>query len=472
MVRFYCQSPVLIKIDWEEESVKILSALIACTILSGAPFVAAYAQNQLEVSDNGRYLQRETGEPFFYMGDTAWAIFHRLNKDEVDQYLTDRAEKGFTVIQAVVLSELNGIYTPNANGDMPLTDLDLAQPNEAYFKHVDYVVEKANSLGMTVGMLPSWGHYWRDGDRLIFTPENAKTFGKFLGTRYQENDVIWILGGDSNARSDAERANIEAMAMGLGAGDKGKHLITFHPRGPGQSSVQFKDAEWLDFYMNQSSHAAPNHDTGLYAEYDRSLDVVKPTLDGEPRYEGIPVGFYNKGHDPRIRFNDDDARQAAWWSVLAGAAGHTYGNNNVWQMWSPKHEPAIGANIPWSEAIEHPGARQMGYMRRFMEEHHFETLVPDQSLILDGPVHGAGKIRAARSEDGARIIAYSPRGEALTLGLNNLSSAMHKQVWFDPRYGVSYEFRNEQSHGIQSFVPPTSGKGEDWVLLLEASPKE
>jgi hypothetical protein len=52
-------------------------------------FTAAtvWAQNRLQVSSNGRYLQRQDGTPFFYAGDTAWALFHRLTREEADRYL-------------------------------------------------------------------------------------------------------------------------------------------------------------------------------------------------------------------------------------------------------------------------------------------------------------------------------------------------------------------------------------------------
>ncbi|MBY4637643.1 glycoside hydrolase family 140 protein [Sphingopyxis sp. XHP0097] len=428
---------------------------------------AAHAQRQIEVAPNGRHLQTDDGKPFFYLGDTAWALFHRLTIEEADRYLRDRAEKGFNVVQAVALAELRGLDEPNAYGHLPLVNRDPATPNTAYFDHVDRVVARANELGLTVGLLPSWGRYWRDGDAQIFTPASALAYGRFLGKRYRDAKLIWILGGDSNVRSANERAIIDALARGLREGDGGRHLITFHPRGPGLSSVQVRDAKWLDFYMNQSSHAARDLDTGLYAEHDRALSPRRPVIDGEPRYEGIPVGFYNQGHDPRLRFDDDDTRQAAWWSILAGAAGHAYGNNNVWQMWAPGREPAIGANRPWFEAIEDPGARQMGILRRFMEANAFQTLEPRQDLILDGPTQGGAKVRAARAADGKRIIVYSPHGKPFTLDLREVAGAMHKQSWFDPRYGASYLFRTEQSQGIQSFVPPSSGEGEDWVLLIE-----
>ena len=40
---------------------------------------------QFTISPNHRYLLKE-GKPFFWMGDTAWELFHRLNKEEADRY--------------------------------------------------------------------------------------------------------------------------------------------------------------------------------------------------------------------------------------------------------------------------------------------------------------------------------------------------------------------------------------------------
>ena len=144
----------------------------------------------------------------------------------------------------------------------------------------------ANPFGLRVGFLPTWGKHWKTGKDNVFTPESAQAYGRFLGQRYREQPIIWILGGDQNVVTAEERAIIDALAAGLRAGDGGAHLITFHPRGPGQSSRQLQDAPWLDFHMSQSSHGERNHDTGLYAEHDLALTPLRPTLDGEPRYEG------------------------------------------------------------------------------------------------------------------------------------------------------------------------------------------
>ena len=90
----------------------------------------------LKVSDNRRFLVHDDGTPFFYLGDTAWELFHRLSRDEAELYLQTRAEQRFTVIQAVVLAE-HEFDKPGPSGHLPLVDNDPTHWNEPYFAHVD-----------------------------------------------------------------------------------------------------------------------------------------------------------------------------------------------------------------------------------------------------------------------------------------------------------------------------------------------
>lgn len=304
---------------------------------------------QLRVGENDRFLEYADGEPFFYLGDTAWALFHRLEREQADAYLADRAEKGFTVIQAVVLSPTSGVEKPNAYGDYALEEEDPSRPNEAFFEHVDYIVDRAEQHGLFVGMLPTWGNYWQNaGDDAdpIFDETNGREYATFLAERYRDSPIIWLLGGDQIVATDRERAVIEAMADGIRSVVGDEQLLSFHPIGPGQSSTVFHDADWLDFHMSQTSHGGYDHDPGLFVERDHETEPTKPTLDGEPRYEGIPVGFYWKDYSEFDRFGAYDVRQAAYWALLAGACGHTYGDNNVMQFYEPQYEPGIDANVP------------------------------------------------------------------------------------------------------------------------------
>lgn len=444
----------------------ITSSLVFCCCL--ILMMTSQAQ-PVRVSENGRYLVNEDGSPFFYLGDTAWELFHRLNREEADLYLSNRAAKGFTVIQAVVLSQIGGLDDPNPFGHLPLKNNDPASPNEEYFKHVDYIVDKAASLGMVIGMLPTWGSYWSslNPEQVIFTVDNARDYGLFLGNRYQDKPIIWILGGDHNIHTEEEYQIIESMARGLREGDGGRHLITFHPRGPGLSSDYFQETDWLDFNMFQSSHAGHDHDNGLFAEHDYSLEPVKPTIDGEPRYENLQVGFYWNGFNRMDRFDDYDVRQAAYWSILAGACGHTYGHSSIWQMYAPGRASIIAAVMPWYDALDHPGAFQMGHLRKLFEARPFSKLVPNQEMIKNGPVTGGAKIRAAVADDGSFAIVYTPRGEPFTIDKSVVDARYIKAIWFDPRYGISYHLHTGDTQGIQTYTPPTSGRGQDWILIIE-----
>ncbi len=92
------------------------------------PLLTSAQLPTLKISENKRFLVKTDGTPFFYLGNTAWELFHRLNREEADKYLKNRADKGFSVIQAVVLAELAGLKEPNPYGHLPLRNNDPTQP--------------------------------------------------------------------------------------------------------------------------------------------------------------------------------------------------------------------------------------------------------------------------------------------------------------------------------------------------------
>src|SRR5664279_5405960 len=178
---------------------------------------------RLKISENRRFLVWEDGTPFFWLGDTAWEIFHRATLEEVLVYLEDRRRKGFTVIQTMVLAEFDGLHTPNVYGDCPLHGDDPLRPIEAYFRFIDQVVEQAGQRGMFVGLVPTWGDKLEllahGKGPVIFTPVNARGYGAWLGRRYREvENIIWINGGDRQG-GGANRPIWEALAEGIKSAD-------------------------------------------------------------------------------------------------------------------------------------------------------------------------------------------------------------------------------------------------------------
>jgi hypothetical protein len=417
----------------------------------------------LKVSDNRRFLIYEDGTPFFYLGDTAWELFHRCNRAEAEVYLRDRAAKRFTVVQAVALAESDGLNVPNALGERPLFDNDPTRPNEAYFQHVDYIVEAANALGLCLGFLPTWGDKWNarwgKGPE-VFTPENARVYGEFLGRRYRDAHLIWILGGDRPVETDAHRAILQAMAEGLSAGDGGAHLRTLHPVG-GQSSAQyFPDVPWLDFHQWQSGHDRNKANYDCIAQ-DYARAPIKPVMDAEPGYEDHAASFdLNNGY-----LDDYDVRKTLYWGLFAGAHGHTYGCHPIWQMWTPERAPYTFVRRTWQEALSLPGSGQMRHARALLESRPFLSRIPDQSLIASDAGNGTHHIQATRDSDGSYALIYFANTRQAEIDLANLSGEKLAVWWYDPRTGTPRAAGEIERAGTVAFTPPSVGP--DWVLVLD-----
>jgi len=451
--------------------------VVSATLLLSAtvPLSAAPAPATLRVSDNHRFLVTGDGRPFFWLGDTAWELFHRLNREEAVRYLQDRADKGYTVVQAVAIAELDGHSVTNAYGHLPLVALDPARPAVAdgpdndYWDHVDFIVDQANDRGITVGFLPTWGRFWHDASPL-FTEANAEAYGEWLGRRYRDRSVVWILGGDRKIENDGQKDILRAMARGIRRGDGGRHLMTFHPPGGAGSAQWLHDEPWLDFNMRQNGHVAEFTErySQTRADYDRT--PVKPVLDGEPIYEDHPVSFNAKGLGHSMAA---DVRRPLYWDLFTGAFGHTYGHHSVWQMWSPDKPPINNPLMPWSEAIAQPGAGQMQHARRLLESRPFLTRIPDDSVIVTDrvptAVPGAGRYRlvATRDESGRYAMVYSPAGRKFSVRMNAIRGPKVRAWWFDPRTGAATPAGEFANTGEQAFQPPAPGEYLDWVLVLD-----
>lgn len=447
-----------------------------------APLVAAQPP-RVKVSDNKRFLVTEGGQPFFYLADTAWELFHRLDREEAELYLAKRAKQGFTVIQAVALAELDGHTVPNAYGRLPLVGLDPARPAvqdgpaNDYWDHVDYIVERANAHGLLIALLPTWGRYWHDpvkDGKPLFTPTNAAVYGEWLGKRYKDKGLIWVLGGDRSIDSAEQKAVIRVLARGLRRGDGGAHLITFHPSGGHGSAEWLHEEEWLDFNMRQNGHVAEY--TGRYAltraDYDRQ--PVKPVLDGEPLYEDHPLAFNAKKLGYSIAA---DVRRPLYWDLFAGACGHTYGHHSVWQMWQPGRPPINAPLLPWKQALDQPGAQQMLFARRLLESRPYLSRVPDDSLIVaEGvatvvPGEGRYRFAATRDADDSYAFVYVPAGRVFKVHMDKIAGPKVKAWWYNPRTGKAASIGEFVNTGQRQFTPPEVGEELDWVLVLDDAAK-
>jgi hypothetical protein len=463
-----------------------MAGAIAAAKVRGAGFhgMARESVQGLRVSANHRYLVKQDDTPFFYLADTAWELFHRLNRSEIDYYLRNRAGKGFTVIQATLLAEDNGLSIPNAERELPLLNFDPATPNDKYFSLVDYIVDKAAGEGLYLALLPTWGS-WVDGKphriwegRKVFNPRNAYAYGLFLGKRYAANlNIVWVLGGD---RSPVDYMGIwDAIAKGLEDGGGGTHLIAYHPGGRTSSSQFFSKMPLLDFNMLNVGHYRFNGNDAEMVQHDYDSRPTRPVVDGETTYEDMPCAFFTANG----RFTAYDVRKAAYWAVFAGAMGHTYGHNSVWQMYRNGLPIEVGVRIVWDKALDAEGSFQMVHLRNLIESRPYLTRIPDQGLILpDMRAVGRDSDRVQITRDGTPgkndatyIFSYLPIVKVVDINTSVIPSSALRAWWYDPRSGAFLligVFKNNGDFSPKGDqLPRDSQGGPDWVLVIDDASK-
>ncbi len=454
---------------------------VAALLVAGVCLAGWYAgtarTGPLAVSPNGRFLQHQDGTPFFWLGDTAWLLFQRLDRAETERYLEDRRGKGFNVVQAVAL---HGLADQSAYGVPALIGRDPARPNLTpgrdpskpgeydYWDHVDWVVDRAAGKGIFIALLPTWGSVVKSGGLNL---SNAAAYARFLTGRYGDRpNIILVNGGDVRGDDQMEVWRLLGLTLKQTAPAR---LVTFHPFGRTQSSEWFHNEPWLDFNMFQSGHRRYDQDdtpkrrgedNWRFVAEDYAMTPAKPTLDAEPSYENIPQGL----HDPSQPYwTAADCRRYAYWSVFAGSFGHTYGSNAVMQM----HKPGVGKGSYgvrnfWHEAIDEPGSGQMQHLKNLILSRPFFERVPDQSVIAGE--NGVRYNRVVATRGKSYLLAYTYTGRPFEIRMGAVSGSEVRAAWYSPRDGSLQPIGTFPNQGVRTFTPPgTPAPGNDWVLILD-----
>ena len=197
----------------------------------------------LKVSENQRFLMNEHGDPFFWLGDTAWLLFSKLDRQEAERYLNNRLENGFNVVQVMVLHKLK---LTNVYGDSALVLGDISNPKITegssfentdeydYWDHVDFIVDLAEKKGIYMAMVPVWGSNVRGGKVNL---NQAEKYADWLAQGYaNKTNIIWLNGGDTKGSNNTAIWNRIGAQIRENAPN---HLITFHPFGRTKSSSWF-----------------------------------------------------------------------------------------------------------------------------------------------------------------------------------------------------------------------------------------
>jgi hypothetical protein len=444
-------------------------------------------------------LQHEDGTAFFWMADTAWFMHMKMDRAEIDRYLTDRAAKGFTVIQTNVMSL---VWRQNPYGDNPFKvvwaepdaegNIDNSEafkidqlyvtegnsvPTDAnkfnhddeydYWDHVEYAIDKAAEKGLYLAMVVSWGGHVEE-----FIKEDEtlyRYYATWLAKRFKNKpNLIWLNGGDVYKPNLVGKPQWDWIGEAIKAEDP-NHLLSFHGV---SSSATHHTKSWLDFNMIESGHGVTIADQNqkLMVDYDKT--PAKPVVDGETRYEEMTPVSTDVVLDEDGRINAKEVREIEYYQLFSGAFGVTYGHNSIWQVsWQEDMnrtgESGYAVRIhplrTWEEALNSSGAYQMQYLSALMQSRPILGRVPDQSLI----VSGAATAKGTRGDGYAMV--YSTSGETVDIALGKISGT-NVNIWsFNPRTGEAKSLATAHSNsGSYTFTPEDN---EDWVIVIDDDSK-
>jgi hypothetical protein len=307
-----------------------------------------------------------------------------------------------------------------------------------------------------------------------------KKHWRYLIARWGAMPVVWCAAGEANLPwylakgfpyDDRKQVTqwTEVMRY-IRATDPFHRLLTVHPTGIGRLSARnaTDDPTLLDFDMLQTPHAQreavePTIRTMRESYADKP---VMPVINGEAAYEmlfdKLPAQW---------------TRQMFWLCMTSGAAGHTYGANGIWQCNrrgqphgpSPHHRPGSPGYgvIPWDEAMNLPGSKQVGLGKKFFEQFEWQTFEPhaDWASYVDANADDAKKSSYgpfATGVAGKVRVIYVPEPRAVKVTKIE-ADAKYRARLFDPVSGETSDLGAVSADG--KFSPP---KGiQDWVLVIE-----
>lgn len=409
--------------------------------------------DRLAVHGSGRYLVDGAGSPWLISGDVAWSLEAQLDRAEVNTYLDDRQARGINAILFEFFEHQNADNPPNnAYGVGPFTTAnDLATPNEAYWRHVDYIIGQAAARGMVCFITPTYLGFGggSEGWYSVLVSNGAtkvQNFGAWIGARYKSvHNIVWVAGGDYLPPS---LTLVQALVDGIkGAGDS--HLWTAH-WAPESLSTE-SSATFID--LNAAYTYLPTHQkvaTGY------AVTPAKPVFLFECSYEGSWPG--------QTTTDDLGIRRQHWAALLAGACGSLYGNHGVWSFPSG-----------WATALASSGISSYKVLCDLLRSIAWQSLVPDSSSALvtagRGTITTDTYVNAAKTANGNTAVAYLPAGGSITIAFGAMTPNVVRARWMDPGSGAfttatGSPFVGGGSSSLTS--PGTNSAGDaDWVLVLD-----
>jgi hypothetical protein len=427
----------------------------------------------LKISTNGHYLTLQDGTPFLMVGDTAWTVPQQATDAEIDEYIANRAAKGFNTI---LVEAVDGYYSSNAPRDIlgtaPFTTPgNFSTYNPTYFNRFDHVIDKANEYGIVCIIWPLYlGYYhglhldgWAD-QMLADTSAHLQAFATFLGNRYKnKGNIIWSMGGDSSPFSWGLQTKTTDFANALLAADP-NHLVTEH---------NARNSEGIDPWI---AGGVPSWFTlnTVYTDL-QTFSLSQTAWNRTPTRPFFLIEAYyeNNSHVTGNRV----LRSEAYWSILSGCAGYMFGNCPLFGLSSPNTLTyCTSANSDWRFQMDNTGSQDMTQFKNLFTSVAWEKMVPDfnHTVVTAGYGSGVTTVTTARASDGSFVLSYLPAVSGVTVDMTTLTGSSVAARWYDPTNGTYTTVSGSPfpNTGIHVFTPTgnNSSGASDWVLLLQSTP--
>lgn len=390
---------------------------LCCRTLRLNPF---QQHGPLKLSENRRYFIHADGTPFFWMGDTVWNGPLKAGEVEWEEFLADRALKGFNVVQFVAAQWISA--AGDAEGRPAYLGREKIQIEPLFFQRLDRRIDRINTFGMLAAPVLAWAAAWNP-DSVHLNPGNTLPedqlilFLRYVISRYGAHQIAWLLAGDGIYEGEeAERWRRIGRAVLLDS----THPATMHPGGKLWVDGEFRDEAWFTFNGYQSGHWNDDENSSWINEGPLASGwtsaPVHPHINLEPCYEqhlamtsGTPI-------------NAHDVRRACYWSLLAApTAGVTYGAHGIWSWESgpalPLSHPHAGVALSWRDAMHLPGSVSMSYLKALFHSIEWWRLLPCPEMlkVQPGAENPGSFIATACSAERDIGIAYLPEGGTIEL---------------------------------------------------------
>ena len=433
----------------------------------------------VKLTKGERYFSYDDGTPFFWLGDTNWQSPNYVRwkecnypgctcgsqfKHEVD----NRVAHGFTVYQTYFdAGETDGGGQGLPEGSLWKRKFSLI--NAKYFNEkVDCMMDYLNEKGMVIAL--GMGVTNSTVNRIPY--EDFLRFSRYVVARYACYSILWISGQEVTSKEFTKLTptkrvidiyfDIDQMIYEI---DGYKHPTSMHQCGnqPATDQIQLvmDSKPWHSYWLPQSGHGSILQKKSYYEKYYyNKTKSVKPIIEGEANYEDINCGGF---------VGNDAARFSAWFALMNGCSGCTYGVDGIWANSYNDHGgwmPVFNYE-PWYMALDKPGAYEMNYMREFFERLPWTKLIPRFEDASFSPMTSESTKALVSTEDNGIIVVYmcntSKKSGTVTC-LNK--DKTYRVFWFNPQNGAYSIIEKSLQSKDGTYELPEKPTSKDWVCLI------